>query len=186
VTGLRITADVKLVLVTGTPGAWKSTVTKSLYTNQTEEWRMLSLDDYFYLDGTGKSYADGWDRFEANAKVRGAILKYIGDRGGCVLAEGIIQTDQEVDAYRDSMGIPAGDQRFRFFDLRCARKTAAERMMARPVKEASQATWTLREYEGHYDYLAQKLRATGAVPIQTDGKTPTKVAAELVKAINAP
>ena len=52
----RITSDVKLVLVTGNPGAWKSTVTKIVYGWQSEEWRMLSLDDYFYLAQQGPTY----------------------------------------------------------------------------------------------------------------------------------
>jgi chloramphenicol 3-O-phosphotransferase len=183
---LRITSDVRLVLVTGNPGGWKSTVTKIVYSAQTEEWRMLSLDDYFYLAQSGPQYSDNWDRFEASAPIRAAILKYIGDRRGKVLAEGIIQTDREVTAYCAAMGLTPKSPQVRFFDLRCPREEAARRMQQRPLQEEGMAQQEIETFAQHFDYITPKLKATGATPISTAKKTPVDVAVELVRALNAP
>jgi hypothetical protein len=167
---LRITADVRLVLVTGNPGGWKSTVTKIVFCAQSEEWRMLSLDDYFYLAQQGPPFSDDWDRFEANAPIRAAIMKYIGDRRGRVLLEGIIQTDREVTRYCASMGLTLESHQVRFFDLRCSREEAAGRMQQRPVQEAGMVGREVGAFAHHFDYITPKLKAK---------------AAELVRAINA-
>lgn len=182
--GLKITSNARLVLITGNPGAWKSTVAKLIYGAQEPEWRMLSLDDYFYLQNVGTVGADGWDRFEANAEVRGAIIQYIGDREGRVIAEGIIQTDREIDVYRRAMKIPVGDPALRLFELRCTRETAADRMFNRKVKERAQATWAREQYAGHYDWLSRKLRASSAERVDTEGSTPEKAAQEIVDKVN--
>ena len=88
---------IRLILITGSPGTSKSTVGTILYGAQTSEWRLLSLDDFFYLKtGEPPAQGDAWDWFEANAQVRAAVIKYIGDRRGRVIAEGIIQSDREV------------------------------------------------------------------------------------------
>jgi hypothetical protein len=182
---LRITADVRLILVTGSPGGWKSTVTKIVFCAQSEEWRMLSLDDYFYLTQSGPSFSDNWDRFEASAPIRAAILRYTGDRRGRVLAEGIIQTDKEVAAYCAAMRIIPKSPQVRFFDLRCPRAEAARRMQRRRLQEDGMAQQGIEAYSKHFDYITGKLRASGATQISTAKKTPLDVAVELVRAVNS-
>jgi chloramphenicol 3-O-phosphotransferase len=183
---LRIRDGVDLVLITGGPGAAKSTVAKILYCAQSPEWRMLSLDDYFYLQGrSGPPGGDAWDTFEANAEVRGLVIKYIGDRHGRVIAEGIIQSDREVDVYSAAMGTTHSSARIRLVTLTCSRATAAQRMAARPVGERSQERWSLEQYAGHYDWLTRKLAARGGTSVRTDNLTPQEIARRVIDAVNA-
>jgi hypothetical protein len=182
--GLVINSDVRLVLITGGPGTTKSTVAKILYGAQGAEWRMLSLDDYFYLQAA-KVPGDAWDMFEANAPIRAAIIRYIGDRRGRVIAEGIIQSDREVELYGAAMGVSRTSPAVKLIELRCPREIAANRMFNRPIKEDSQVGWTLDRYRGHYDWLTAKLKATGSIRVPSDGSDPTAVAAAVVDSVNA-
>ena len=112
------------------------------------------------------------------------IMKYIGDRRGRVLAEGIIQSDREVANYCSAMGISPNSPQVKFFDLRCSREEAARRMHQRPVQEGGMIDRDIDAFAGHFDYITPKLRANGATRVVTDGRGPAEVASELIRAIN--
>ena len=173
-------SEVRLVLITGNPGGWKSVVSKLLWCSMPEEWQLVTLDSLFYIS-QGPHLGDNWDKYELGAPIRAAVIKYFGDRRGRVIAEGIIQSDREVAAYSEAMGLRPDSEQVRFFDLRCSREAAIERMGRRPMMERPDF-----DLGGQYDWLSSKLKATGAQRIWTEEMMPEQVAAELVSAINSP
>jgi hypothetical protein len=170
-------SGVRLVLITGNPGGWKSVVSKLLWCGLPEEWQIVTLDSLFYIS-QGPALGDNWTKFEAGAAVRAQVIKYFGDRRGRVIAEGIVQTDKEVSAYSGAMGLTPESDQVRFFDLRCSREEAIRRMKRRPIMERPDV-----DLGAQYDWLSSKLKATGAQRIWTDGIEPDQVASEILSAM---
>lgn len=176
----EIQSDVKLVLITGNPGGWKSVVSKLLWCGLPEDWQLVTLDSLFYISQSRQG-DDNWAKFEGGAPVRAAVIKYFGDRRGRVIAEGIIQSDREVAAYSVAMNLKPDSPQIRFFDLRCSREEAIQRMARRPMMERADF-----DLGGQYDWLSSKLKASGAHRIWTEEMLPEEVAAEIVMRINLP
>lgn len=97
-------SGVRLVVITGNPGGWKSVVPKLLWCGLPEQWQIATLDSLFYVS-QGSSFGDNWAKFEAGAVVSAHVIKYFGDRQGRVIAEGIVQSDREASAYSGAMGL---------------------------------------------------------------------------------
>jgi hypothetical protein len=182
---LRIRDGIDLLMITGGPGVSKSTVAKLIFCAQTEEWRMLSLDDYFYLsDGRVAVAGDNWDRFAANAHLRASIIRYIADRHGKVIAEGIIQTDEEVAAYCGAIHADPTSTRVRLVELQCPTEIAVDRMMGRPMKEDAQQGSTPVDHARHHEWLKGRLRARGAIRVAAVKGSPAEIAARVVEKVN--
>ncbi len=175
----EISSNVKLVMITGNPGSWKSVVSKALWCGLPEEWQLVTLDGLFYIS-QGPEGDDNWSKYQLGVLTRAKVLQYFGDRRCRLIAEGIIQSDREVKTYSGALGLMPKSDQVRFFDLRCSREEAIRRMKRRPIMERADF-----DFGGQYDWLSSKLNATGAQRVQTDGKTPLQVVSELVAAVNA-
>jgi|GEM_PF-4205084 len=178
--GFDITSDVSFVLITGNPGGGKTAVSKILFCNLPEDWRLIDLDDFLFVRLTSQG-SFSWDLYEESHAVRASAFRFYAMNHAKVLAEGIVQSDREVSAYCKAMGLTPDSQRFRFIDLRCNEAEAVRRMTFRPIHE--DGGWN---HESHYHGLSGRLRATGAIRVQTDGKTREDVAREVIGIANRP
>ncbi len=119
-----------------------------------EEWRLVSLDDFLFLNVEGAGFS--WTIYEASAPDRASALKFYASNRAKVLAEGIVQSDYEVRTYCAAMGLTPESVEFRFIDLRCERAEAVQRMTGRPLRQDG-----LFKPGDHYVGLTEKLGQVG-------------------------
>jgi chloramphenicol 3-O-phosphotransferase len=178
---VEIDPAIRLILLTGNPGASKTTVAKRLICGLPEVWRLVTLDDFLLIHGA--DHGDVWSnaRDPTNMPIpNGAVTLYHAN-GGRVIVEGIMQTDQQVRGHCEAMGLTLDSRAVRFIELWASEDEAVRRMRERPLKEGGFDEAKSRE---HYRGLSSMLRAKGAIRIGTDGKTPAEVFALVLAGIN--
>jgi chloramphenicol 3-O-phosphotransferase len=173
--------SVRLILITGNPGASKTTIARHLICGLPEDWRLVTLDDFLLLREVEREdvWANARDRRNLGIPNKAVELYHL--NSARVIIEGIVQTDDQVEAHCRAMGLVRNSPAVRFIELWCEEEEAVRRMKSRPLKEPGFSELKAR---GHYRGLTALLRATGALRIDTTQMSAEQALAAVVQAIN--
>jgi hypothetical protein len=178
---VEIDPAVRLILLTGNPGASKTTVAKRLICGLSEEWRLITLDDFVLLSAVdhGNCWINGQD--PNNLFIPNKPIALYHKNRARVIVEGIMQSDLQVAGHCAAMGLTLDSPAVRFIELWAGEEEALVRMKKRPLKERD---FDEADSRAHYRTLTGYLKAKGAIRIVTDGKTDDQVFTMVLALIN--